>query len=65
MTIGMATVTLTGSLVRSNRALATLLGRTAPELIGMAYSDLMDKRGDLFGVGASRHPRPAARRGPG
>ena len=47
--IGMATVTLTGSVVRANRALATLLGRTAPELIGMAYSDLMDKRGDLFG----------------
>ena len=46
--IGMATVTLTGSVVRANRALATLLGRTAPELIGVAYADLMEKRGDLF-----------------
>ena len=42
--IGMATMTLTGRLVRANRALAGLLGLPADELIGRAYGDLTDGR---------------------
>lgn len=42
--IGMATMTLTGRLVRVNRALASTLGRTASELVGVFYGDLTDDR---------------------
>ena len=38
--IGMATMTLTGTLVRVNRALATVLRCPADELVGKAYPDL-------------------------
>jgi PAS domain S-box-containing protein len=37
--IGMATLTLTGRLIRVNRALATLVGRDESELIGTRYAD--------------------------
>jgi len=40
--IGMATMTLTGHLVRANRALAALLRRPAPELVGAFYGDLAE-----------------------
>jgi PAS domain S-box-containing protein len=45
--IGMATMTLTGRLVRANRALATLVARPAADLVGVFYGDLTDGRGDL------------------
>ncbi|HKC27930.1 MAG TPA: PAS domain S-box protein [Jatrophihabitans sp.] len=38
--IGMATMTLTGRIVRANRALGELVGHTAHELVGMPYGDL-------------------------
>jgi PAS domain S-box-containing protein len=38
--IGMATMTLAGGLVRSNRKLAHLLGRPEGELVGMSYAAL-------------------------
>ena len=37
--IGMATLTLTGRLIRVNRALAILVGRDESELIGTRYAD--------------------------
>jgi len=40
--IGMATMTLTGHLVRANRALAALLQRPAAELVGAFYGDLTE-----------------------
>jgi PAS domain S-box-containing protein len=40
--IGMATMTLTGRLVRANRALASLLRRPATDLVGVFYGDLTD-----------------------
>ncbi len=43
--IGMATMTLTGRLVRANRALATLLHRPAADLVGMFYGDLTVNQG--------------------
>ena len=42
--IGMATMTLTGHVVRANRALAALLRRDVHELVGMAYADLAPER---------------------
>ncbi len=39
-TIGMATMTLNGHLVRANRALAELLGRPVHQLVGMRYESL-------------------------
>jgi PAS domain S-box-containing protein len=45
--IGMATMTLTGRLVRANRALATLVARPAADLVGLFYGDLTDGRSDL------------------
>jgi PAS domain S-box-containing protein len=45
--IGMATMTLTGHLVRGNRALAHLVGRAATELVGISYADLTDDHKDL------------------
>ncbi len=38
--IGMATMTLTGHLVRTNRALAALLQRTPADLLGRVYGEL-------------------------
>ncbi len=43
--IGMATMTLTGQLVRVNAALAALLGREGDELIGTSYADLIREEG--------------------
>ncbi len=38
--IGMATMTLTGHVVRANRALAAVVGRGVDDLVGVAYSDI-------------------------
>jgi PAS domain S-box-containing protein len=38
--IGMATMTLSGGLVRCNRKLARLLGRSEEELVGVSYAEL-------------------------
>jgi PAS domain S-box-containing protein len=45
-TIGMATMTLTGRLVRANKALARLVGRSADDLIGVPYIALTDGLAD-------------------
>jgi PAS domain S-box-containing protein len=45
--IGMATMTLTGRLVRANRALANLVRRPVKDLVGVYYGDLTDGRADL------------------
>ncbi len=45
--IGMATMTLTGRLVRSNSALAALLRRPVEDLVGLFYGELTDGRADL------------------
>jgi PAS domain S-box-containing protein len=42
--IGMATMTLTGHLVRTNRALAALVQRTQSDLLGRFYGDLTQGR---------------------
>jgi PAS domain S-box-containing protein len=39
--IGMATMTLTGRIVRSNKAMADLVHRSVPALVGTAITDLM------------------------
>jgi PAS domain S-box-containing protein len=39
--IGMATMTLSGQLVRGNRALASLVGRPRESLVGLPYGDLI------------------------
>lgn len=41
--IGMATTTLTGRLIRANRALASLMGRSADDLVGVSYAQLTDE----------------------
>jgi PAS domain S-box-containing protein len=41
-TIGMATMTLNGHLVRANRALAELLGRPVHQLVGIRYETLTE-----------------------
>jgi PAS domain S-box-containing protein len=46
--IGMATMTLTGNVVRANRALAAVVGRPVAELLGADYADL------TTGAGLSR-----------
>ncbi|TDD65489.1 PAS domain S-box protein [Jiangella aurantiaca] len=46
--IGMATMTLTGSIVRANRALSDLMGHKPHELIGLDYGRLTSGRGDLL-----------------
>lgn len=46
--IGMATMTLTGSLVRANRALADLMLCKTAELVGLDYGRLTSGRGDLL-----------------
>jgi PAS domain S-box-containing protein len=43
--IGMATMTLTGRVVRANRALASLVGVAADDLVGTFYGDLTDEEG--------------------
>ena len=45
--IGMATTTLTGRLIRANRALALLMSRPTERLVGMSYGQLI---GDTEGV---------------
>jgi len=40
--IGMATMTLTGRLVRANRALATLVDQPVADLVGRFYGDFID-----------------------
>ncbi|SDD68713.1 PAS domain S-box protein [Nocardioides lianchengensis] len=40
--IGMATLTLAGRVVRANRSLARVAGRTMGELVGLDYTELMD-----------------------
>ena len=45
--IGMATMTLTGRLVRVNRALAALVQQPAQDLVGRFYGELTDGRGDV------------------
>jgi hypothetical protein len=44
--IGMATMTLAGTLVRANRAMATLTGLAEDELVGVFYGDVTDGRAD-------------------
>src|SRR3954452_24563965 len=44
--IGMATLTLTGHLVRVNRAFAATVRRSASDLVGTRYAELTDGRGD-------------------
>jgi PAS domain S-box-containing protein len=44
--IGMATMTLTGRLVRVNRALATLVDLPAEDLVGRFYGELADGRSE-------------------
>lgn len=44
--IGMATMTLTGRLVRVNQALAAVLGRRSDDLIGAPYAELTDGHED-------------------
>ncbi len=46
--IGMATMTLTGSIVRANSALSDLLGGNPHELVGLDYGRLTSGRGDLL-----------------
>jgi PAS domain S-box-containing protein len=46
--IGMATMTLTGSIVRANRALAELVLCKPAELVGLDYGRLTNGRGDLL-----------------
>ncbi len=46
--IGMATMTLTGHLVRANRALAALLQRTTEDLVGLFYGDLTNGHEELL-----------------
>src|SRR4051794_1142788 len=42
--IGMATMTLTGRLIRANRALGSLVHRRPEDLVGIFYGDLTDGR---------------------
>src|SRR5689334_11334253 len=57
--IGMATMTLTGRVVRANRALASLVERPAPEMVGMPYAELTDHGAELV-AGALRDIRERA-----
>ncbi len=45
-TIGMATLTLNGSIVRANRALVQLVGRPAGDLVGLDYGVLTRQHGE-------------------
>lgn len=46
--IGMATITLTGGIVRANRALGDLVLRRHEDLVGVDYATLTSGRGDLL-----------------
>lgn len=46
--IGMATMTLTGSVVRANRALGSLVGCKHEELVGVDYATLTSGAGELL-----------------
>ena len=52
--IGMGTLTLSGRLVRSNRQLAQLLGRSADSLVGTAYGELTGGDSSAFEVALDR-----------
>ena len=57
--IGMATMTLTGRLVRVNRALAALMRRPAENLVGVFYGDLTDQAaGEVSAALADVRRRP-------
>jgi PAS domain S-box-containing protein len=55
--IGMATMTLTGRVVRANRALAAMVGVPAPELVGLFYGDLTEGRADVVASALDRIQR--------
>jgi PAS domain S-box-containing protein len=57
--IGMGTLTLSGRLVRANRELARLLGRSADSLVGTAYGELAGGDGGAFQVALDRVLRGA------
>jgi PAS domain-containing protein len=52
--IGMGTLTLSGRLVRANRELARLLGRSADSLVGTAYGELTGGDSSAFQVALDR-----------
>ena len=52
--IGMGTLTLSGRIVRANRQLAQLLGRSPDSLVGVAYSELTGGDSTAFGVALDR-----------
>ncbi len=52
--IGMGTLTLSGRLVRANRQLAQLLGRSADSLVGTAYGELTGGDSSAFEVALDR-----------
>ena len=52
--IGMATMTLTGTIVRANRALARLLEVEDGQLIGQRYAALAGDQGDAFTAALAR-----------
>ena len=52
--IGMGTLTLSGRLVRANRELARLLGRSADSLVGTAYGGLTGGDSSAFQVALDR-----------
>ena len=49
--IGMATLTLNGSVVRANAALAELMGCRPADLVGVDYGQLAEGRGDALDAG--------------
>jgi PAS domain S-box-containing protein len=52
--IGMATMTLSGSVVRANRALAALMRCDVSELVGVDYGRLTSGRGDVLDAALHR-----------
>jgi PAS domain S-box-containing protein len=71
-TIGMATLTVNGTIVRANRALAALMSSEPFDLVGLDYGQLMSGRGDELDRGLEalqppgqdlvtfEHPLPSA-----
>ena len=58
--IGMATMTLTGSIVRANRALGEILLRKHQDLVGVDYAALTAGAGDLLAAALSEIQHAAA-----
>ena len=56
--IGMATATLTGRLIRANRALATLVRRPVDQLVGVSYGQLTDDDGVVAAALEDINTRP-------